>query len=459
MNLPKLYIRNYFKTPIKTWQYLTIVSSLILLIVYCNGGNSIIGTGFSQTGPSIKDPSLKVELVTDGLQSPTSMAFIDNNDILINQKAGQILKLNLADPSSHNSILNLVGVNSKNERGLLGLAIDKNLSSGNLPANSKMSNSGIAVFIYVTESGSQANTGGADNAGNGELRNRVYKYTWDGNSLTNPVMILDLPAGPGTNHQGGKLKIGPDGQLYAVIGELKRNGQLQNIKDGPGPDNSGVIFRVNPSDGSPANNNPLATASQEGSSNLLAKYYAYGIRNSFGLDFDPVTKVLWDTENGEDLYDEVNMVNPGFNSGWKLVMGPIANSGVTVDQLVSFKGSHYADPVVSFEQSRGITDIEFFKSGNFGPKYENNIFAGDITSGNLFFFEVNDKRDGLNLSSNPSIANDLVVTGENEISSVTLGTGFKGITDIETGPDGNLYVLTYDRSDGGLGALYKISKT
>ena len=97
----------------------------------------------------------------------------------------------------------------------------------------------------------------------------------------------------------------------------------------------------------------------------MHRYYAYGIRNSFGLAFDPVTGNLWDTENGPDVYDEINIVKPGFNSGWIQVMGPISrNTGITEGQLVNFPGSHYADPVFSWRNPVAVTDIEFMKSSS-----------------------------------------------------------------------------------------------
>ena len=130
-----------------------------------------------------------------------------------------------------------------------------------------------------------------------------------------------------------------------VIGDLNHMGKLQNIVNGPDPDDTGVIFRVNPEDGSPAPDNPFINNNNELSS--LNKYYAYGIRNSFGIAFDPVTNILWDTENGPSEYDEVNVVKPGFNSGWLQVMGPISKSGITEDELVNFPNSKYADPVFS----------------------------------------------------------------------------------------------------------------
>ena len=410
---------------------------------------------FSQGLPSISDQSLKVDLVIDGLQSPTGMVFLTDDTIIITQKEGIVSKLNLNNPTTLEPLLELSNVNSKNERGLLGLTIDNHILDDSRRGNN--GTAGNSVFLYVTESGTQIDQNIQESVDTNELRNRVYKYTFDGQSLSNPSIILDLPAGPGTNHQGGKIKMGPDNQLYAIIGELQREGQLQNIKGGPEPDDSGVIFRINPNDGSPSVNNPFIGLNDSGS-NPLAKYYAYGIRNSFGFDFDPITAKLWDAENGQDLYDELNLVVAGFNSGWKQLMGPISNSaGVTENDLVNYQGSHYNDPLLSWEQSRGVTDIEFFKSDNLGKKYENNIFVGDITEGSLFFFKVNENRTGLHFD-NPNIANDLIASDEDEISSITLGSGFKGITDIETGPDGNLYILTYSRADGGQGALYSVSE-
>ncbi|MGB7961305.1 MAG: PQQ-dependent sugar dehydrogenase [Nitrososphaeraceae archaeon] len=330
-------------------------------------------------------------------------------------------------------VLQIEDIESNNERGLLGIAYD-----------------GVKVYLFVTENGAQVEGTSTEN----EVRNRVYSYAWDGSALTDPQLLLDLPATPGTNHQGGKLKVGPDKQLYVVVGEMQREGQLQNFQSGQPPDDSGVILRVNPINGSASANNPFAANGDE-----AGRYYAYGIRNSYGFDFDPVTGKLWDAENGEDVFDEINVVEPGFNSGWKSVMGPMsANAGVSESSLVSIPGSYYADPVFSWAESRGITDIEFLNSTAFGPNYENGVFAGDITSGTLYYFQPNTDRTGLSLEKDSSLS-DLVADSDEELSSVTIGTGFAGITEIETGPDGNLYLLTFDRESDGQGSLLKILPT
>src|ERR687892_231475 len=381
--------------------------------------------------PSINEPSLRAELVLDGLSSPTNIAFLDNNNILLLEKEGSVRLISNGQMQPQ-PILQLEGVESNNERGLLGIELMDN-----------------KAFLYVTESGAQVEGIPTE----GDVRNRVYSYTWDGTSLTNPQILVDLPAGPGTNHQGGKLKIGPDNQLYIIVGEMQREGQLQNIQNGPAPDDTGVILRVNPADGSPSSGNPFSSDP----ANPLSKYYAYGIRNSFGIEFDPVTGQLWEAENGEDVFDEINLVQPGFNSGWKQVMGPIAaNTGVSESSLLNIPGSQYAEPVFSWSESRGVTDIEFFNSTTLGPNYENGIFVGDITTGTLFYFEPNADRTGMALESDPLLS-DLIADSDEEISAITFGTGFAGITDIETSPDGNLYILKFDRGADGLGSLYRIS--
>ncbi|MFZ0265576.1 MAG: PQQ-dependent sugar dehydrogenase [Nitrososphaeraceae archaeon] len=407
----------------------TLAMSLVLDISTIYG--PVFQTAYAQA--SINDPGLQVELVTGGMSFPTSMAFVDDNNILVLEKDGAVRLV--SNGVLQDTPVLQVPVESKNERGLLGIATTRSEDNA---TSSGTNGQPETVFLYFTEQGEE------------ELRNRVYKYQWDGQSLANPMLLLDLPAGPGTNHQGGKMIVGPDGYLYVVTGEMQREGQLQNIPSGDAPDDTGVIFRVNPEDGSASPDNPF-----EG--DTIDRYYAYGVRNSFGLAFDPITGILWDTENGEDSYDEINIVDRGFNSGWKAVMGPISRAGISEESLVQFPGSKYHDPAFSWVESLGITDIEFLDSDSLGQKYANNIFAGDITQGNLYFFEVNQNRNGLqfNSQSQPGLS-DLVADNDEESSSVVLGSGFGGIADIETGPDGFLYILTHDRGTGE-GNLYKVS--
>jgi hypothetical protein len=129
-------------------------------------------------------------------------------------------------------------------------------------------------------------------------------------------------------------------------------------------------------------------------------------------------------------------------------MGPIERTDDELDDLVSFEGSKYSDPIFSWRQAEGITDIEFLNSTTLGDRYSFNVFVGDINNGNLYFFAVNDERDGI--IADGAGLQDLVADNRDEVSVVTFGTGFGGITDIETGLDGYLYILTFG------GDLYRI---
>jgi glucose/arabinose dehydrogenase len=365
---------------------------------------------------------LKAELVAEGLEYPTSMRFLDDGSIMVLQKNDGEVRL-VSDGKLLKEPVLQVHVASEGERGLLGIAVwngDNNTS----------------VFLYLTEEDA------------GKMKNRVYKYTYDEErrTLTNRTLILDLPGDPGPYHDGGKIAIGPrDGRLYAVIGDLSAGGgMLDNQIPGRPLDDQSVVLRVDRNTGAPVEDNPFYQYS--GDMDKLKRYYAYGIRNSFGLDFDPVTGKLWMTENGPDYYDEINLVEPGFNSGWHKVIGPISRTNATVGDLVTFNGSKYADPVFSWYSPIGITDIDFFDSPKLGKEYENNIFVGDINNGNLYFFKVNQDRDGLELDSSglsdhvaDPVGNDI----QGEVSPQIVDKFDGRITDIETGPDGYLYVLTY----------------
>ena len=176
------------------------------------------------------------------------------------------------------------------------------------------------------------------------------------------------------------------------------------------------IFRINPIDGTLAPDNPFSTDPAD----PLSKYFAYGIRNSFGLAFDPVNGNMWDTENGPASNDEINIVEPGFNSGWQTIMGPISASGNTEDDLVNFEGSHYSDPILTWLDPPALTDIEFLNSTSLGKAYSNNVFVGDNNNGNLYYFEINPERNGFFLDTVP----DLVVDNEEEQSSSSLWEWF-----------------------------------
>lgn len=412
------------------------VIGIIVALILTLSNESSLASEQKQDQPVVHDNTLTVELVAEGLESPTSMGFLDEKNILVLQKNDGQVRL-VSNGNLRNEPVMLFNVTSEAERGLLGIAIWNNDDYTN--------KNNTIIYLYMTE----------DNLG---VRNKVYQFEFDWNSMTllNPKSILDLPGEPGPYHNGGKIMVGPyDGHLYAVIGDVNAGGgKLDNQIPGRDLDDKSVVLRVDRETGLPVSDNPFYNSS--GSLIKLKKYFAYGIRNSFGMDFDPISHLLWMTEDGPDRYDEINIVKPGFNSGWHKIIGPAARNNATIqNDLVIFDNATYKDPVFSWYTPVGVTDIEFFSSSMLGSKYENNIFVGDINNGYLYFFEVNENRTGLKFSDSRLL--DLVADPVREkslygeLSSIIFGERFGRITDIETGPDGYLYVLTYED-----GRIYRI---
>ncbi|WP_415283143.1 PQQ-dependent sugar dehydrogenase [Candidatus Nitrososphaera sp. FF02] len=379
--------------------------------------------------PVMASDAFAAEAVATGFSLPTSMAFVEEGSVIVLEKNTGIVSLASLDDSTKKELLALK-VAGGAEQGLLGVAVADMAKVAGSGSDKKY------VFLYLTEADANGFVQG----------NRVYRYEWDAanETLVNPVAIVRLSAEPGPTHNGGKMVFSDEGHLYVVIGNLNREGgPLQNSDSGTLEDIC-VILRVD-IDGNPVDDNPFVAYGRES----LSKYYAYGIRNSFGMDIDPLTGTLWDTENGESSDDEINVVQPGFNSGWSKVMGPIADSQATEADLFFLEGAHYRDPVFSWEFPIGVTDIEFLTSDRLGAQYENGIFIGDINGGALYFFELNESRDGLALGGVPEFS-DRIANTYDEGFLARFGSFPGGITEIETGPDGYLYVMTFG------GQIYRV---
>lgn len=385
--------------------------------------------------PSVTDPNLKVELVAEGLKTPTTMAFLGPNDFLILEKDnGTVLRVT-------NGLISdkpLLDVNVANsvERGMCGIAVSKNASK-------------TFVFLYYTEiNGNDSD----DRKGKQPEGNRLYRYELVGNKLENPILLLDLPATPGPRHNGGAIEIGPDNNLYVPIGDVDasfRNPIIrtmtQNFGDGIVADGRSGILRVT-QDGKPVGEGIL------GDSMPLKLYYAYGIRNSFGLGFDPVTKNLWDTENGPVQGDEINLVYPGFNSGWHEIYGfSYSQPSFDKSKLVTFEGKgKYGEPKLVWGRSAGLTSLIFLNSDKLGTQYRNDMFVADVHNGRIYHFKLNTDRTDLILPNSlaAKYITSLFATG---VDSILFGQGFGGITDLTVGPDGYLYVVSI-----GQGKVFRI---
>ena len=370
--------------------------------------------------PVVTDPKLKVEVVTTGLEFPTTISPIGDNDFLILEKAkGTISRI--TDGKILPNPLLKINVASQVERGMLGIAVSGNTSSK-------------FVYVYLTEptNSSELNKG--------TVSNRLYRYELVDEKLVNPKLMLDLPGTPGPRHNGGAIIVGPDNNIYVPIGDVDgHTTEAQNILGIP-PDGSGGILRISP--------NGSSVQNILGEVGPAKKYYAYGIRNSFGLDFDPISGKLWDTENGAGTNDEINLVEPGFNSGWLKVQGK-APPHFDYSQLVNFGGKgKYRDPEFSWIDTAGPTKIKFLNSDKLGKEYENDMFVSDVHHGRIYHFKLNETRDGLVLSGKLA---DKIADFDDQTKDLIFGSNFGGISDMTIGYDGFLYVVSFGR-----GTVYRI---
>jgi aldose sugar dehydrogenase len=453
-------------------------SFLLLLFSFCNiyAQQNQPSDGNGDESIILSDPKLKIELVASGLDFPTTMAFLGPDDFLILEKAGTVKRV--TNGVILDKPLLQVDVSVKDERGLLGIAISekkKNLDDDN---GTSLQNNNIShnVFLYYVVCEGK----------NAECENRIYRYDLDNknNVLINPKLLLTIPSFPDPAHIGGILDIGPDNNLYVTVGNFQHTipsevyrTKTQNYEDGKPVDGRAGVLRIT-QDGK-----PVGTEGIIGNEYPLNLYYAYGVKNSFGIDFDPVTGKLWLTENGPKYGDEINLAEPGFNSGSDKIFGiwrvneegkklqtaedgdggkEEGNNGeyVTVvgnnpKDLVYFEGKgHYSPPEFTWDKSIAPTALLFLDSKNFGAEYENDMFVGSV-DGQIFHFDLNDNRTGLLLKG---VLEDKIATDDTEFADILFAEGFSIITDLKQGPDGNLYVvsgLKQSKSEN-LGAVYRI---
>jgi glucose/arabinose dehydrogenase len=339
---------------------------------------------FAET--QISDENLALEVYVKRIpENPTTMTFV-GDDILILQRYNGQVRLVHDGVLQDRPVLD-VEVARDGERGMLGIT-----SVGN------------TVYVYYTAA--ETDKGKA-------IENRIYKYDWNGNELVNPVLLKTLPSDNYYHNGGAMTNFG--GQVYAIIGDNGNYGRLQN-RDFDWKNDTSVILRVDPP----------------------GPYYAMGIRNSFGLTVDPFTGNIWDTENGDDNNDEINLVPENFNSGWIEIMGPAKNQS-QIDALPKYGNFVYSDPEFTWEKPVAPTAISFVKSDKL-KDYQNSVFVGDCNTGNLYRFTLNSDRTGI-VFETPELS-DKVLNVDDPQDEILFGTGFGCLTDIEVGPDGLLYIVS-----------------
>ena len=388
----------------------------------------------------LEDSGYMLEPIFHGIKFPTSMAFLGPDDILVLEKNDGTVRRIVNGTMLPEPVLD-VNVASMNERGMLGIAVAKH------------ENGPTYVFLYFTESDT---TNSGDLLGEQPLGNRLYRYEFLDGRLQNPKLLLDLPATPGPSHNGGALTIGPDGNVYVTIGDLlartgKNTTTAGNVQEGNDPDGRAGILRIT-QEGEVVNGHGIL-----GEEHPLNKYYAYGIRNSYGMDFDPVTGKLWDTENGPSYGDEINFVEQGFNSGWKKIQGVwrVADRGrpgeiaLEPSDLVTFNGmGKYSSPEFISNGTTALTALKFLNSDKYEKQYQNDLLVADFEHGNVYHFDLNQNRTDLLLPNGSSVA-DRIAQDQKELEELIFTKAPGGITDMELGPDGYLYILSLTGDAGG----------
>lgn len=499
--------------------------------------------------PTLTDPALQVTTVVSGLSQPTGIVFLGPGDFLVIEKAsGQVKRV--VNGVVTKVVLDLP-VNSNSERGLLGIALHPNFPTE------------PSVYLYWTENSTGADSTVVTEVGNTAsaffpgtpqpLGNRVDRFVWNAaaQTLTYAQNLIRLhafqhdnnnPANPDpsaayqANHNCGKITFGPDGKLYIMIGDNGRRGWLQNLPTGafipqaaddefggPAPDNNhltGSIFRLNPDGSTPADNPFFAAGAAMGGEvgANIQKLYSYGHRNGFGLAFDPLSGNLWDSENGDDAFDEINRIVPGGNYGWVQVMGPLSRIAqfkliemnfftppailgavqqirypttriaytptLALSRMFMLPGATYVDPEFSWRYSIPPSGLGFVAGDGLGPQYNGTLWSGEarttnITGGTtgtfaggaLMVFRLTGDRAHLDLSADSRLADRVADNGTyplpiatsagaagfkfdgRESESLLIGQNFGVVTDIVTGPDGSLYLVS--NTDN---VVYKINR-
>ncbi len=407
---------------------------------------------------TLVDPTLTLETVVTGLVQPSTMAFLGADDFLVLELLQGKVRRVVGGVLQPTPVLTLTP-GTLSSPGMLGIAIN-----GASPPQ---------VFVSYAEIVNPSN----------DYAVRVYRYDWNpgAQTLDNATLLFTTSAtAAGTFHTSGVMVLGPpddpenpppvgDGQLlYVAIGELERRGQLQNDPVGPAPDDTSVVLRLL-QDGTAAPGNPFSAycsvtttqtctpGSCPGAESCLSgveQYWEYGIRNVFGLALDPVTGDLWDTHNGAANWDEVNHVEPGLNNGWTPLMGPGDPGSVSLFDMPG-AGSTYADPAFSWFDPTGVTGIVFPHGSSLGTNWDDTVLVADfISPGQIYALPLDGPRLGMDLAAFPNLQ-DLVADTRTEHDQLLFGTGFSGgITDLERGPDGAIYVVAHNQ-----GTIYRISGT
>lgn len=368
-----------------------------------NGEWALASQGATETAP-VTVPALPAgfsrQQIVNGLNEPTSMAILRDGRILVTQRAG-LLRVVENGAILPTPALTVPVDSASGERGLLSIAVDPDFSANGW------------IYLYSISP---------------EPRGRLARYTMVGN-VANPASMTILwqnSGSPGSMHQGGGITFGSDGFLYFAVGDQGTGGNAQNLSN-----ESGKVLRI-AKDGSIPADNPFV-----GVAGAQPSIWAYGARNPFRLVLDPDDGSLWLGDvggNAATAFEELNRVDRGANYGWPGQEGTSCYASSCVGVTFPAWSYRHDDPAFSAVTGGGcIVAGAFYRATQFPAEYRGNLFVGDYgsrwmrrlvfdTAGNVIAAPLFDPQPA---------AGPLV--------------------DIDVGPDGSLYTLTYG-SGGGVGA-------
>ena len=328
---------------------------------------------------------IRATKVKGGLNQPTAFTFAPGNRVFFVEKnTGEIRIWNRSGGGDRRFFL-VRGVNGDGERGMLGIAVHPKYPD---PAY---------VYVYVTR------------RVDGAMRNQILRLTNDGGRGRNLTKIFSSPASASPYHNGGRILFGPDGMLYAAVGDGHDSGRAQQLGD-----DRGKILRMTPNGGVPGDN-PLGNR----------RAYAYGIRNSFGFAFDPDGGDLWETENGPECNDELNRIVAGRNFGW----GPNETCSGNAPQNTNQDGSDPVLPKRWYNPTIGPTGIAFCDGCGLGAASQGAAFFGAVNTGQIRRVQLTpdrkDVRDQAIVYTHPSSVLSVEAGGNGTVYFSDFGAIFK----------------------------------
>ncbi|MGQ0763622.1 MAG: PQQ-dependent sugar dehydrogenase [Acidobacteriota bacterium] len=356
--------------------------ALSLLAASCSSPPPGSGAGEVEDS-SQSQTSFKVETVVGNLEVPWSIVWAPDGRMIFTERPGRVRVFENGRLRPQ-PLYTVPDVESRGEAGLMGLALHPNFSSNQL--------------LYLSYA----------YPGDG-LQVRIVRFRETSNGLTDRKVIIEsIPAAPA--HAGCRLRFGPDGKLYITTGDATDRNLAQQLKS-----IAGKILRLN-DDGTIPSDNPFV-----GRSDARPEIFAYGSRNAQGIDFQPGTNLLFETEHGPSGFDgpgggdEVNIIDRGKNYGWPAIHHRQTRAGMEA-------------PLLEYTPACAPASGMFYRGSQL-PQFKGNFFFGCLRGTRII---------------------RVVLDGRRVVSEENLLAGKYGrIRDIAEGPDGFIYFSTSNRDGRG----------